>query len=151
MTKYVLDDVVHRLTKEEEEGVPFDDPQVPIPKKRRVDQEEIPRTISLPPIGEFYYWLVALVHFKRLHGHIDVACHLHTDKEIRLHAFAEDLKQRYSKNKIDPRTLSPSELAALASIGYKFPSFVRIHIYTCLLYTSPSPRDGLLSRMPSSA
>ena len=22
--------------------------------------------------------------------------------------------------------------------------------YTCLLYTSPSPRDGLLSRMPSS-
>ena len=26
-----------------------------------------------------------------------------------------------------------------------------IVIYSCLLYTSPSPRDGLLSRMPSSA
>ena len=25
------------------------------------------------------------------------------------------------------------------------------HLYNCLLYTSPSPRDGLLSRMPSSA
>ena len=25
------------------------------------------------------------------------------------------------------------------------------HNNTCLLYTSPSPRDGLLSRMPSSA
>ena len=24
-------------------------------------------------------------------------------------------------------------------------------LYRCLLYTSPSPRDGLLSRMPSSA
>ena len=24
-------------------------------------------------------------------------------------------------------------------------------VYSCLLYTSPSPRDGLLSRMPSSA
>ena len=24
-------------------------------------------------------------------------------------------------------------------------------VYNCLLYTSPSPRDGLLSRMPSSA
>ena len=24
-------------------------------------------------------------------------------------------------------------------------------VCTCLLYTSPSPRDGLLSRMPSSA
>ena len=26
-----------------------------------------------------------------------------------------------------------------------------INLRTCLLYTSPSPRDGLLSRMPSSA
>ena len=25
------------------------------------------------------------------------------------------------------------------------------HATSCLLYTSPSPRDGLLSRMPSSA
>ena len=25
------------------------------------------------------------------------------------------------------------------------------YLYSCLLYTSPSPRDGLLSRMPSSA
>ena len=28
---------------------------------------------------------------------------------------------------------------------------LEIQIKTCLLYTSPSPRDGLLSRMPSSA
>ena len=27
----------------------------------------------------------------------------------------------------------------------------KCHLNTCLLYTSPSPRDGLLSRMPSSA
>ena len=26
-----------------------------------------------------------------------------------------------------------------------------VEAYGCLLYTSPSPRDGLLSRMPSSA
>src|SRR5665647_736438 len=40
-----------------------------------------------------------------------------------------------------------------------FASFVIWYVYTnysshnliCLLYTSPSPRDGLLSRMPSSA
>ena len=32
----------------------------------------------------------------------------------------------------------------------KFCSFCVVP-YTCLLYTSPSPRDGLLSRMPSSA
>ena len=31
-------------------------------------------------------------------------------------------------------------------------SLIRYNLlYPCLLYTSPSPRDGLLSRMPSSA
>ena len=39
--------------------------------------------------------------------------------------------------------------------GYEMPiqykdGIVKEHI-SCLLYTSPSPRDGLLSRMPSSA
>ena len=28
---------------------------------------------------------------------------------------------------------------------------IETHVINCLLYTSPSPRDGLLSRMPSSA
>ena len=38
------------------------------------------------------------------------------------------------------------------SLGYAWgiPS-IGIHHMDCLLYTSPSPRDGLLSRMPSSA
>ena len=31
------------------------------------------------------------------------------------------------------------------------PLFEGMSDYSCLLYTSPSPRDGLLSRMPSSA
>ena len=35
--------------------------------------------------------------------------------------------------------------------GLEYLSWNGVHIYTCLLYTSPSPRDGLLSRMPSSA
>ena len=35
-------------------------------------------------------------------------------------------------------------LTSFAMTGTKLP-------YLCLLYTSPSPRDGLLSRMPSSA
>ena len=30
-------------------------------------------------------------------------------------------------------------------------SELEIELQNCLLYTSPSPRDGLLSRMPSSA
>ena len=33
----------------------------------------------------------------------------------------------------------------------KGPTEIEIPVDPCLLYTSPSPRDGLLSRMPSSA
>ena len=36
------------------------------------------------------------------------------------------------------------------SLGLQ-PKAVRSILVDCLLYTSPSPRDGLLSRMPSSA
>ena len=38
------------------------------------------------------------------------------------------------------------------SSGARVPGYPRFaQSYACLLYTSPSPRDGLLSRMPSSA
>ena len=43
-----------------------------------------------------------------------------------------------------------SELGNNTIIGASGPQ-PRLQILTCLLYTSPSPRDGLLSRMPSSA
>ena len=36
-------------------------------------------------------------------------------------------------------------------IIYQAQQFEEELFYICLLYTSPSPRDGLLSRMPSSA
>ena len=32
-----------------------------------------------------------------------------------------------------------------------FVPFGKVKVYVCLLYTSPSPRDATLSRMPSSA
>ena len=44
-------------------------------------------------------------------------------------------------------TLYDSE--ALDAVYICLPPFA--HAQPCLLYTSPSPRDGLLSRMPSSA
>ena len=37
-----------------------------------------------------------------------------------------------------------------ARSGREYGGFIKESVY-CLLYTSPSPRDGLLSRMPSSA
>ena len=41
--------------------------------------------------------------------------------------------------------------AAIAKSLADYETIITIHYNSCLLYTSPSPRDGLLSRMPSSA
>ena len=54
------------------------------------------------------------------------------------------------------RQIDYSRLRSLAAPdGARYKPFWDITIdalrYACLLYTSPSPRDGLLSRMPSSA
>ena len=45
-----------------------------------------------------------------------------------------------------------TEIKAYEDTGEPYALHVASHgAHTCLLYTSPSPRDGLLSRMPSSA
>ena len=41
--------------------------------------------------------------------------------------------------------------AIVHALCVQLPLFIGLTQYSCLLYTSPSPRDGLLSRMPSSA
>ena len=48
---------------------------------------------------------------------------------------------------INYKALRKSVLTVLALLAIQ----VALGIINCLLYTSPSPRDGLLSRMPSSA
>ena len=45
------------------------------------------------------------------------------------------------------RRMDPSYVDAVAALDGQFAVLTN----GCLLYTSPSPRDGLLSRMPSSA
>ena len=44
-----------------------------------------------------------------------------------------------------------SAISANGECGDKFRDVLTGLLPNCLLYTSPSPRDGLLSRMPSSA
>ena len=44
-----------------------------------------------------------------------------------------------------------TELVAAVVVGTIIGFILDNWFGTCLLYTSPSPRDGLLSRMPSSA
>ena len=50
------------------------------------------------------------------------------------------------------RTMGAKIREAFNRVVAKFPKVLRLaDTLGCLLYTSPSPRDGLLSRMPSSA
>ena len=42
-------------------------------------------------------------------------------------------------------------LLVLVTLVVGATAFNVFRVISCLLYTSPSPRDGLLSRMPSSA
>ena len=47
-----------------------------------------------------------------------------------------------------------NDMDSASSIEHRIAAMKQVYeagIRTCLLYTSPSPRDGLLSRMPSSA
>ena len=54
--------------------------------------------------------------------------------------------------KTGPLTMPPSQLGAFAKSDENQPSAnIEWHVQPCLLYTSPSPRDATLSRMPSSA
>src|SRR5680860_1826830 len=50
----------------------------------------------------------------------------------------------------NPNSLYPHQYIA-AAYANNITKGMSEHSYGCLLYTSPSPRDGLLSRMPSSA
>ena len=52
------------------------------------------------------------------------------------------------EDQTQPDISTPYDIAILALACLRHPETLT---YTCLLYTSPSPRDGLLSRMPSSA
>ena len=56
-------------------------------------------------------------------------------------------------NNLDTEEKEPSFTDNLVQKGFRYNETHNWwqRTWTCLLYTSPSPRDGLLSRMPSSA
>ena len=86
------------------------------------------------------------------------------DEEFILSVFSMTLAglKEVHKNSFLHLDIKPSNILLRASgvplildlgAAYKFPSIEKhkVHTLTCLLYTSPSPRDLSTSRMPSSA
>src|SRR5665647_3983865 len=71
-----------------------------------------------------------------------------------LSAMAKDagmqMSEAYFSGMDERRIAFMKQMDVLGAVGGINPLMVGL-ADTCLLYTSPSPRDGLLSRMPSSA
>ena len=68
--------------------------------------------------------------------------------------FSHDLSPTQQKNLekvIDVKTIDRTQLILDIFAARASSNEGKVQVELCLLYTSPSPRDGLLSRMPSSA
>ena len=64
----------------------------------------------------------------------------------------EDFVQRFEREAQMVASLSHAHILKVFEYGqHDDIVYLVMELMTCLLYTSPSPRDGLLSRMPSSA
>ena len=61
------------------------------------------------------------------------------------------LKQLQDKTRITDKNALATILGNIKQESKFYPNICEGGARVCLLYTSPSPRDGLLSRMPSSA
>ena len=60
--------------------------------------------------------------------------------------------QNAAKHDLDTARAASEAAEALVNVARRALDIARLNVsYTCLLYTSPSPRDATLSRMPSSA
>ena len=78
-------------------------------------------------------------------------------KQSRLRGSADDLVQERSiavmglHRKFNHHTGADAFAGGDIKLAFPLAEDIEPLMYICLLYTSPSPRDGLLSRMPSSA
>ena len=77
-----------------------------------------------------------------------------SEAEAAASAPAVEARKVKRRRQIDPTTCEREYSAAEVEFMQAMDEYKRASgrmFPTCLLYTSPSPRDGLLSRMPSSA
>ena len=77
------------------------------------------------------------------------------DEPAQFIRFLEEKKEIFSTNAYQKAFLQVNQLLQTPKLNAVLEYLWNFHMepneYTCLLYTSPSPRDGATSRMPSSA
>ena len=71
------------------------------------------------------------------------------DEDLLVAAMVDDQQVEVLLFKVPLWSLFSTELLSITLFSYETTYLKNMDV--CLLYTSPSPRDGLLSRMPSSA
>ena len=115
---------------------PFDEPNVAEAKQKtsqllsRPEEIELPETIASLP--EFFLTLAA-------------------SEYLALLVYAEDCpSNRQEVQRIQKAIEKPVDMPVTVNFGPRYLHSVG-QLHNCLLYTSPSPRDATLSRMPSSA
>ena len=102
---------------------------VEVPTYDYVNHTRSPETIAFQPKDVIIVEGIFALENKTLRDLMDVKIYVDTDADLRiLRRLMRDTKER----------------------GRSMESVIDQYM-SCLLYTSPSPRDGLLSRMPSSA
>ena len=105
------------------------------------------KSLGLIKLEQLTYFKMASLLWDVDHGTIPPTLHTYFKKTNSVHQ--HETHQATSGKYCVPKTQSKLVANSFQSIGTSILN--ELTLYTCLLYTSPSPRDGLLSRMPSSA
>ena len=83
---------------------------------------------------------------KFAYAHCDLPCGVYDPAQARIEAESVlNASKKYQDSD------DPSFRQRCVTIKEERAEEVKHHLWVCLLYTSPSPRDATLSRMPSSA
>ena len=90
-----------------------------------------------------WFLFLSMLTARHVAAHCEVPCGIYDD-QARFQQMLEDTKTI-------AKASDQIHLLATESSPQNMNQLVRWVTTNCLLYTSPSPRDGLLSRMPSSA
>ena len=103
---------------------------------------------SADKVTEYYGVEHISLDLEKIFQYSDCSLLAHSDKEIPEESYAEQIKKT---NGSPVSTYVPFRNGLFLSSAASIALSKGCEVIYCLLYTSPSPRDGATSRMPSSA